>query len=432
MPKTDRKLPRGIGVRTLSDGRKTYHVRVYLDGKERFIGGLRTQKAAETALGELRRQLERAHIGIPEPVAPNDPTFRELAGDPDAVDGQAKGTYLAWLKMPNNKALNYVRRVETALRSLLPFFGSCHISELNKDLVAQYQQKRLTSTLRVGEKAKLAAKARRGNNDDTPGRQKRAKDATPPRTVGPACVNRELLTLRACLSWAADDQRDPARRIARNPLTRLTMLQEPEPRNPTLSIEAERTLLDACHPPWMRDLVTFLLGTGMRPGEALALRFRDLNPDQGLATVRVAKNNRSRLVPVPRRVMEMILARRPKKDDGTPNDDAPVFQSSRGNSISSGKAAHTFTPIARGLGLDFTLHSCRHIWASRALSMGATLPQIAAVLGHRNLASATMRYTHARLPDLQSISEAVAAMADREPKDKPQVAGGGREGESTS
>ncbi len=423
----------GILTRTLSDGTKRYDVRLWYRGKSYFRGGFTTRDAAKRAMREVMGEVDAARAGVPEVRAPYDPTIRALLGNPDA-DAAGEGTYLEWLALPNNKAPNYVRRVRTAVRALLPFFGDRRVSELTADIVREYQRTRQASPRQVGAKARAAALARRRERFDAraadddrrkalglPARRGRRPEPVPEgpaadgactegtRTVGPACVNREILALRAALTWAADPERDPARRLDRSPLNaRRLALQEPEPPNPSLSVQDEVALLNACRPPWLRELVSLLLGTGMRPGEALALRWSDVNPDQRLATVRHSKTNRSRQVPIPARVLAMLESRRPKTGDGL------VFLSRSDKPIGSGKAAHHFTPIARSVGLTFTLHGCRHIWASRALSAGASLPQIASVLGHATLQVAR-RYSHSRLPDLQALVDEVAERARPRP-----------------
>jgi len=417
----------GITSRKAADGGKRYDVRVRHKGQVLFEGGFRTFDAAREALARMTREALASKYGMAAATPPKvyDPTVRELIGDPDATDGPGKGTYLEWLALPNNKAPNYVRRVRTAVRVLLPLLGDKRASELTADAIREYQRTRQATPRQVGAKAKAAALAARQERiarreaEDArraalglPARRGRkpvpiaeviARDAAAPkRTVGPACVNREVLALKAALTWAADPERDATRRLERKPLNvRRLALKEPEPPNPSLSNEDEVRLLNACHPAWLRELVALLLGTGMRPGEGLALRWSDVNPDQRLLTVRHSKTNRSRQVPVPVRVLAMLQARRPKTGDGL------VFTSRTGAGISSGKAAHHFTPIARSLGFTFTLHGCRHLWASRALSAGASLPQIASVLGHSTLQVAR-RYSHSRLPDLQALVDAVA------------------------
>ncbi len=399
----------GIRKWTRESGKTLYYARTWFEGKEYVEGGFTTRAAAEKAMGVLRKRLEGIKLGEPEVKAPHDPTVRELMGDPDAASGPGAGTYLRWIAMPNNKAPGYVRRVMTAARPLLRFFGDRRVSELKRDLATDYQRQRQTEPLRVGAKAKAAAQARReALGLPAPAKGKAAgkgRKAAKPRLVGPACVNRELLTLRACLSWAADPDRDAAHRIDRNPMAKVPMLREPEPRNPTLTGDDEQRLLAACRPPWLRELVALLLATGMRPGEALALQWGDLNADQRLITVRHSKSNRSRLVPTPGATLAALLVRRPEG-----NGDSLIFQSRSGKPITSGKAAHHFTPIARALGFAFTLHGCRHVFASRMLSAGASLPQIASVLGHRTLQTST-RYAHARLPDLQVLVDEVAALS---------------------
>jgi len=393
----------GITTRKVANGAKRYDVRVRHGGQVYFEGGFRTWDAAREALARLMKRAlaEKYGMAATPPPKPWDPTVAELLGSPDAPEA---GSYLDWLAMPGNRAPSHVRRVKTAVRALLPLIGSRRVSELTSDVVADYQRTRQSMPLRLGEANRAAAAARREALGLPPLPPRPSEVA---RTAGPACINRELSVLKAALAWATDPSRDPARRLERNPLAKLPVLREPEPRNPTLTIEDQVRLLDACSPRWLRDLVELMVATGLRPGEALALRWSDLNPDQGLLVVRHAKTIRSRLVPVPGEVLAELLARRPSDAD---REDL-VFQSRNGRRISVEKAGHHFKGACVRAGLaGLTLHCLRHVFASRLLSAGASLPQVASVLGHRSL-HATTRYAHPRLADLAALVEAVAAKA---------------------
>jgi integrase len=56
-------------------------------------------------------------------------------------------------------------------------------------------------------------------------------------------------------------------------------------------------LLEAC-PPWLRPIVVFATGTGMRRSEILKLRYRDVNKALERAYLYETKNNKSRGVPL--------------------------------------------------------------------------------------------------------------------------------------
>jgi len=56
---------------------------------------------------------------------------------------------------------------------------------------------------------------------------------------------------------------------------------------------------------------------------------------------------------------------------------------------------------------DFRFHDCRHSFASYLLSAGASLPELAAALGHRSLAMVA-RYAHLERPHAATLAELVA------------------------
>ena len=91
------------------------------------------------------------------------------------------------------------------------------------------------------------------------------------RRVSPATVNRQLATLRKLLRMAQE-----WKTIDRVPRIRLL----PGERNRTfvLNFEQERLYLEFATQP-LRDIALLLLGTGMRVGEALGLRWVDVHLD---------------------------------------------------------------------------------------------------------------------------------------------------------
>ena len=72
---------------------------------------------------------------------------------------------------------------------------------------------------------------------------------------------------------------------------------------------------------------------------------------------------------------------------------------------------HPWGAICRAAGFDdVRLHDLRHSFASAAVSSGATLPEIAGLLGHSNSATAS-RYSHLYIDRLREVSERVGGVA---------------------
>lgn len=150
--------------------------------------------------------------------------------------------------------------------------------------------------------------------------------------------------------------------------------------------EADR-LLEECAE-HMRPIVTFLLFTGARLGEAMALQWREVD----LANRRVAfldtKNGTSRGAPLHSRVVAALanLTRR----------EGPVFRRPDGHAYEgTGSPIRTgFKAACRRAGIKgFRVHDCRHTFASWYVMAGGDLRSLAELLGHKSL-QLVMRYSH--------------------------------------
>jgi integrase len=226
--------------------------------------------------------------------------------------------------------------------------------------------------------------------------------ASKPRPA-PATINRELALLRGAFTRAVRDGF-----IDRHPMLGLSPLREPPGRLRILSPEEEADLLKKCHPR-LRALVLVAIYSGLRRGEVLALRKRDVDLEAGIIHVERSapggeagtKSGERRdvpLHPVLREVFEKLArGRRPE---------ALLWQTRKGKPYRT--ASRAFHGAAGRAKLDdVRLHDLRHTAASRLAMAGASLEDIARVLGHRDLRT-TRRYVHLLRDHLRARVEAVS------------------------
>ncbi len=116
-----------------------------------------------------------------------------------------------------------------------------------------------------------------------------AKCQKTPRTdkpLSPVTVNNQLEKVSSFFKWAVDRcyvRRNPARGVR---------VKVPAARpKPVLTPAEIKRLLRAC-PPALRDLAVVLVNTGLRIGEALSLKARDLNSTRGTLLIWNSKMNR--------------------------------------------------------------------------------------------------------------------------------------------
>ncbi len=235
--------------------------------------------------------------------------------------------------------------------------------------------------------------------------------------IEPTTVNVAIAGLRSYLNWArrSDLFGHPGLKVRRDRRDRKRMRRER-----TLSSEEDATLMMGCHqvastsddPSVVRNhaLVLFLLTTGLRIGEALDLRWRDLDLEKGPVHVRRGKGGKERTALMDPRTAEVMARLRnlghmkprspidqfPGSDawgDETHRsfgDDDPVFCGARPlEQMSQANANSLIKKIARThTGKEYTAHCFRHTFCTRFLRHGKTLQDLETLMelaGHSSI-----------------------------------------------
>jgi integrase len=167
-------------------------------------------------------------------------------------------------------------------------------------------------------------------------------------------------------------------------------------------------LLDACKEssnPLLYPCVVLALSTGMRYSELMGLRWQDVNLKDGYLILQQTKNGDRRRVPLAGHGLALLRShaklRRLDTDLVFPS---PINKSKPINLRSAFEPA-----LKRAEITDFKWHDLRHCTASYLAMNGASLAEIAEVLGHKTLAM-VKRYSH--LSD-GHVSNVVASMNDK-------------------
>jgi integrase len=223
---------------------------------------------------------------------------------------------------------------------------------------------------------------------------------------GPATINRELGCLRTLLNKAVDWGK-----LEVNPMARVRRLKEPPPRERFLTQEEARRLVDGAGPR-LKPIVVVALGTGMRRGEILALKWADLDFVRGLISIMMSKSGKPRKVPMNGVVAEALSA--------VPRRGEFVFMNGEpGQSITTIKSAFGAACAAAKI-TGFRIHDLRHTFASRALEAGADLVSVSKILGHSSIAM-TAKYLHASGEGQRRAAELMGSFLDstRQEDDTP-------------
>jgi integrase len=204
-----------------------------------------------------------------------------------------------------------------------------------------------------------------------------------------ATINRYLAALSHALSFAVKDRRV----LDRNPVSDIRRKKEPRGRTRFLSDEERTDLLKACvnsiWPP-LRTLVLLAITTGARKGELTGLKWADVDLKRGRALVRETKNDEPRTLPLGGQTLEAL---RELKLKSSARSDYVFPQPSGFPGPYEHFDAHWHAAL-KGAGIvDFHFHDLRHTTASMLAAQGASLLEIADVLGHKTLAM-VKRYSH--------------------------------------
>jgi integrase len=234
--------------------------------------------------------------------------------------------------------------------------------------------------------------------------------------LAPRTANHIRSALRSALS-DAEDLRMIAGNAAKQARPRRVDAAPVEPMTP----EEARAILEAVRGTWIELPVAIALWTGLREGEILGLRWRDL--DRDLATISVRgtlhrirgawswtqpKTQSSvRSVAVPGPLAPLLAAHRhdmgvillsTQRDDGLPSD--LVFVDELGEPMEATKLIRVFHDALRRAGLRRRrFHDLRHGAATLLLASGVDIKTVSSILGHSTIAITANLYAQV-LPSL--------------------------------
>jgi integrase/recombinase XerC len=141
-------------------------------------------------------------------------------------------------------------------------------------------------------------------------------------------------------------------------------------------------------------VMALLYGSGLRISEALGMKRRDVpKPGEGDVLIVTGKGNKTRMVPVLQKVLQLIEDYAAICPYALPPE-GPVFVGARGGPLSPRIIQLAMARLRGALGLpdSATPHALRHSFATHLLSRGGDLRAIQELLGHSSL-STTQIYT---------------------------------------
>lgn len=212
-------------------------------------------------------------------------------------------------------------------------------------------------------------------------------DRNPAKPRNHATVNRYLAALSHVFTTAVKEYGW----MTENPLQKVSRGKESRGRVRHLSDAERERLLAACRDSGNPDLylaVVLSLATGARRMEVLGLRWPQVDLSRSVITLLETKNGELRVLPIGDTVKELLKARAKVRRI----DSDLVFPGRSANRPAQLRHAWLIALKAADVA-DFHWHDLRHSAASYLAMNGASLQEIAAVLGHKTLAM-VKRYAH--------------------------------------
>jgi len=217
----------------------------------------------------------------------------------------------------------------------------------------------------------------------------------------PATVNRYLAALSHVFTMAVNEWEW----MDDNPMRKVKRPKEPRGRVRYLDEDEKNRLLKACknHPvKELHPVVLLAISTGMRQGEILNLKWQDVDFEKSRCILHDTKNGERRSVPIVGAAKDTLKDWSKVRKLNTDlvfsgrNPRKPIFI--RTPWMQAVKEAEID---------DFRFHDLRHTAASYLAMSGASLAEIAEILGHKTLAM-VRRYAHLSEGHTSKVAERMA------------------------
>ena len=187
--------------------------------------------------------------------------------------------------------------------------------------------------------------------------------------------------------------------------------------------DEQKKLLDYLHNHELRMLVIMALGTGLRQGELLALKWSDIDFNNKLVSVSksvklvylVNKDEEKRqskileqspktessirTVPIPTNILEELKLLKDDQDSKL-NDELYinhdiVFSDSTGNYLDSRYLQKRYTKLLKNAQIEYKkFHALRHTYATRLFEAGIPIKTVQVLMGHSDIKTTMNIYTH--------------------------------------
>ena len=201
-------------------------------------------------------------------------------------------------------------------------------------------------------------------------------------------------------------------------------IREPQKIPLVMSQDEMKRLLAVATSPKARTLFSLGYGCGLRAGEVVRLKVKDIDRAQNIIRVEQAKGRKDRhvmLSPEMLALLQQWWKARPRRwDTGVPPQERLLFPGRKpGKPMTTRQLSRLFHEAADAAGIkkSVTLHGLRHSFATHLLEDDTDIRLIQAVLGHDKL-DTTARYTRVATGLIASIESPLDRLSQPRKKSK--------------
>lgn len=369
---------KGFGIKIAKGGRKSYVCKYRVGGgraaptRRLTIGAHGSPWTADEARSEARKILGRAVNG-------EDPAQ-------DKQDARKQITVSALCDLYVEQGLGSKKASTIATdrgrieRHIKPLLGAKKISEVNRSDIKRFLQDTANGKTAIDVKTGLRGRA-----------IVRGGKGTATRTVGllggifSFAVDHGLINENPVRGVKRFSDKKGQRFLTQNEMVSLgKILREEEVRGES---------------PFAVAILKLLIFTGSRKGEIESLKWSEIDFQGGYIRLEDSKTG-AKAIPINAGAMEILYGIEPLEGSKF------IFPAYRGTGYYQG-TPKVWVRIRQKAGLsDVRLHDFRHSFASIAVSGGASLPIIGALLGHTNTTT-TQRYAHLQDDPLRAASNVI-------------------------
>ncbi|MEM6940219.1 MAG: tyrosine-type recombinase/integrase [Pseudomonadota bacterium] len=314
----------------------TYWVRFQWRGQEiRKSARTSSKREAREYLAELQAQYRRLDLG----------------GKPRITFDQAAVQFIE--EEVSAKKLSTIGYYQKSVKALAKEFSGMYLDDITRSKIAKFE----------------AAKSRK---------------------LSPAMVKHYRTALSGIFKVAIRHDQ-----VSENPCRDLDPIKINNARHRYLTPKEWKAVREGLREP-IRSIAEMSVLRGMRLGEILDLRWRDVNKTQDLITLRHTKNNAPRVIPL--EGARQVIEAQPRVSDY-------VFTNRAGNRFSVADVSKQFRLAVGKLDVEpLRFHDLRHTFASWYVQRGGDMYKLQLILGHKGPAM-TQRYAHLRVDDLREAAQ---------------------------